>query len=166
MAKQAASVRDAIAPAPPANADQDALLRFRPEGAPQALTSNALLVELRASLHAVDREEGRVGLSFDPGTIFLQGDGQIQGGAIACMLDFAMAFAALATVGAGLSVVTVAMNTSYLRGASTGRFNAIGEIIKKGRTLVFAQAYLSDETGRSIATATSTLSIGPGRSRS
>lgn len=124
-----------------------------------AMDSNPLARVLHAQLHAVDTNSGHVELSFEPDPLFIQGTGVIQGGAVSAMLDFAMAFAVLAHVKVGCSCATVNMNTSFLRPAPHGRYRAVGELERSGKSIAFARASLTpwDAATRVVASASSTL---------
>ena len=145
-----------------ANPDQALIHRFLNGGGdPLSMDSNPLARALHAELHAVDREHGRIIVEFTPDLLFIQGTGVIQGGAVSAMLDFAMAFAVLAQVPVGTSCATVNMATSFQRAAPQGRYRAVGEIERCGKTLAFASAKLTrcGEDERMVATATSTLAL-------
>ncbi len=145
-----------------ANADQALIHRFMAgDGSPLPMGSNPLARALRAELRCVDAARQQVVVEFEPDPLFIQGTGVLQGGAVSAMLDFAMAFAVLARVPAGVSCATVTMTSSFLRAAPEGRYRAVGEIERCGKTLAFAHARLSrcdaDETA--VATASSTLAL-------
>lgn len=144
------------------NADQALIHRFlQGDGSPLAIDSNPFARALRSELHVVDQGRQRVVIAFDPDPLFIQGTGVLQGGAVSAMLDFAMAFAVLARVPIGVSCATVNMTSSFLRAAPRGRYRAVGEIERCGKTLAFAHARLSrcDENETLVATASSTLAL-------
>lgn len=143
------------------NPDQTLILQYA-AAAPQApwpMASNPLLVALNTQLARVDLARGQVELHFEPGDTFLQGSGVVQGGAVAAMLDFAMAFAAFTQVGADQSVATANMNLAFLRAVPAGPLVAVGEVDRAGRSLVFTRARLLDRQGRLLATGSSTLPV-------
>lgn len=124
------------------------------------IDSNPMAIALSASLMMVEPDAGRVELAFEPAPLFIQGTNVLQGGAIAAMLDFAMAFATLANVPVGQSCATVNLGTVFLRPAPKGLYLASGEVTRRGRTLAFTQATLMRAEDRIVvATATSTLAI-------
>ena len=104
-------------------------------------------------------ERGRVRLRFDVGEGFTQGSGVIQGGIVAAMLDFGMAFAALSTVAEGESVASVGINVNYLRVAAPGRYEVDAELDKIGKRMVFARATLSRAGGEAVATSSAPITI-------
>lgn len=82
--------------------------------------------------------------------------GQMHGGAIATMLDVAMASAGRSLHPQG--VVTVAMTMQFLRPGS-GTLSAQGRVRQSGRSLVFCEAEVLDEQGRTVATGTGTFKV-------
>lgn len=148
--------------------DQALIHRFLAgDGSPAPMDSNPFARALGAQLLSIDRKLEQVVLAFEPDSLFIQGTGVLQGGAVSAMLDFAMAFVVLACVPAGVSCATVNMSTSFLRPATTGRYRAIGELERCGKTLAFARARLvrneRDGSGaggeKVVASATSTLAL-------
>lgn len=142
------------------NDDQTLIRRFQNKDVDHALIESSQLAEaLRGHISAIDPENSWIELSYEPDAFFFQAEKVIQGGITATMLDFAMAFAALAVIPDGQSVTTVNLNVSYLRAARAGKLRAIGEIEKRGRTLIFTRAKLLQDGNSLVATATSTLSV-------
>lgn len=126
---------------------------FSIQTSPLARALDLVLVEARA-------HPGRVVLHCEPSPVFLQGAGNLQGGALSAMLDFAMAFAAMPTLGADEAAVTTTLEVAFLRPALAGRYEAVGEILRRGRAIIFARAELrQQEGGELVATGASTLSI-------
>ena len=104
----------------------------------------------------VDRERGEVEIGFEPGDLFIQGTGVVQGGAVTAMLDFAT----LASLPPQASCATVNLSTSFLRPAPQGRYIAAGTVERCGKTLAFTQARLvRADTGQVVATAASSLAV-------
>lgn len=146
------------------NVDQALIRRFQTDKTVHAaIESSALAEALVGRIVDLDQDAGRITLSYQPSSFFIQAEQVIQGGAIAAMVDFAMAFAALAVLPDGQSVATVNLNVAYLRAAKAGYFQATGEIERRGRSLVFTRAGLAQADGTLVATATSTLSVIPER---
>jgi uncharacterized protein (TIGR00369 family) len=143
------------------NPDQALIHQFLAGGgAPLAMDSNPLARALRCELLRLDAERGIVEIGFDPDPLFIQGTDVVQGGALAAMLDFAMAFAVLARVPVGASCATVNMNTSFLRPAPRGRYRAVGEVERCGKSLAFAHArLLRAQVDAVVATASATLAL-------
>jgi len=124
------------------------------------INSNPMAKALQSTLLKVDRERGEVEIGFEPGDLFIQGTGVVQGGAVTAMLDFAMAFATLASLPPQASCATVNLSTSFLRPAPQGRYIAAGTVDRCGKTLAFTQARLvRADTGQVVATAASSLAV-------
>jgi len=129
-------------------------------GGAMPIDSNPMAKALQSTLLKVDRERGEVEIGFEPGDLFIQGTGVVQGGAVTAMLDFAMAFATLASLPPQASCATVNLSTSFLRPAPQGRYIAAGTVDRCGKTLAFTQARLvRADTGQVVATAASSLAV-------
>lgn len=142
------------------NPDQVLIRAFQSSGVPIDVDSNPLAVALGMCLKQVDAVGGVVELGFKPGSLFIQGAGVIQGGAITTMLDFAMAFATLACLPDGRSCASVNLNTSFMRPARASNLTCVGRVTKRGRQIAFASAELLDDCGGLVASATSALAVG------
>lgn len=125
---------------------------------PVAVETNGLFRALNTMLVGHDADARTVTLRFEPGELFRQGSGVVQGGAISAMLDFAMAFAAMTVVPPENSVSTTSINTSFLSAGRGAVYEATGKVEKPGRRVVFTSALLTCE-GREVASATSTLLV-------
>ncbi len=96
----------------------------------------------------------------EPGELFRQGAGVVQGGALAAMLDFAMAFAGFTQVPSGSTVSTLNLNVAMQRPATAASYRVLGRIDKPGRRAMFASAEITGDRGV-VASATSTLLVLP-----
>lgn len=145
------------------NPDHALLLDFaaRPAGAPVAITTNPLAMDLGAVLLAADARAGTLSLAFTPDARFVQGNGAVQGGIVAAMLDFATAFAVLLQLPPERSAVTAELNLQFMRAAGAGRFIAHARVRRCGGRLAFAAADLvrADDETKLIASATATLPL-------
>ena len=142
------------------NDDQALIRRFQSKPLEQARIQTSPLADaLGGRITGIDPAGNWIELSFEPGAFFFQAEQVIQGGATATMLDFAMAFAALAVLPDGQSVTTVNLNISYLRAAKAGPLRALAEVERRGRTLIFTRARLLQDDDAPVATGTSTLSV-------
>jgi uncharacterized protein (TIGR00369 family) len=144
------------------NPDWIDLQRFIREGQVAAtLNCNPMSEALGMRMEHVDLAKGEITLSFEPQGLFIQGAGVLQGGAVSAMLDFAMAFAVMATLPEGQSCATSSLNISFLRPAPKGRYVAVGETERRGKALAFTRARLFQEgaSERVVATATSLLAL-------
>lgn len=145
------------------NPDHALLLDFaaRHAGASVAISTNPLAIDLGAILIAADAKAGTLSLGFAPDARFVQGNGAVQGGIVAAMLDFATAFAVLLQLPPERSAVTAELNLQFMRAATAGRFIAHARVRRRGGRLAFAAADLvraGDET-KLIASATATLPL-------
>ncbi len=144
------------------NTDRALVLQFLQDGRkPTAITSNPLALDLCGELLELDAERGAAVLAFNPPPQFVQGAGVLQGGIVATLLDFAMAFAAhAALVASDRAFSTAALNVSLLRPAPPGRYLARGHIVRTGRHLLFADAELTaDADGKTVATASAVMPL-------
>ena len=150
---------------PEMNDDQILIRDFQSKRAAYApIASSRLADALKRRISAIEPDNNWIELSSEPEEFFFQAEQIIQGGATATMLDFAMAFAALAVVPDGQSVTTVNLNIAYLRAAKAGKLRAIAEIERRGRSLIFTRARLLQGDDIVVATGTSTLSVIAARS--
>jgi uncharacterized protein (TIGR00369 family) len=143
------------------NPDKALIRRFQADpGRPLPIESNALAMALGGVLLAADGRAGRVSLQFTPDASFLQGDGDIHGGIVATMLDFAAAFAAFARLPDGQAAATVNLGTSYLAAVPQGRLRAEAHVERMGRRLAYVRAELREAGGEDLlATAQAVLAV-------
>lgn len=146
---------------PRMNSDHQLILQFLAgDGAPMPVDSNPLAIDLGATLLEIDAKSGTVMLGFEPTPRFLQGNGVIQGGIVTTMLDFAIAFAALAKLPESRSAVTVSLNVHLVKPAPPGRYVARGTVKRMGGKLAFMEAELRrEEEVNAVATATAVMAV-------
>ena len=87
--------------------------------------------------------------------------GTVHGGYAATLLDSACGIATHSKLAPGQTYTTLELKVAYHRAmsASTGPVRAVGSVITFGRRVAFAEARLTDDEGRLLASATSTLLI-------
>jgi uncharacterized protein (TIGR00369 family) len=85
-----------------------------------------------------------------------QNHGVVHGGAIASLIDTAMAFAIISLLAPKEKVTTVDLTISYLRPLTTGRATAVAEVLRAGRRLFVVSAKVFAEDGNLATTALST----------
>ena len=85
--------------------------------------------------------------------------GVLQGGIVSAMLDMAMSFAALVSIGPEFRVPTLEMKTSFLAPAKPGRLIGEGWPVRTGKTICFVEGRLLDPDGVLLATASSTARV-------
>lgn len=109
----------------------------------------------------VEVEEGRAVFEGNPDARVYNPIGSVHGGYAATLLDSACGVAVHSRLAAGQSFTTLELKVSYLRGmtSETGVVRAEGVVISMGRRVAFAEAKLTDASGRLLATATSTLLV-------
>lgn len=153
------------APTGPMNPDQRALrtLAGDPSLAPLPMLGSPMAEALGTRLVKADPQALTVEVAFDPGLVFTQAAGVLQGGAVAAMLDFVLAYAALQAVPDGQSVASATLNVAFLRAGRPGPLRGLGRVERAGRTLVFTAAELQDAAGQPIATGSSALPVVPWR---
>ena len=144
------------------NTDRTLVLEFL-AGArqPTPITSNPLARELGGEIIELDGERGAAVLAFSPDERAAQGAGVLQGGVLATLLDFAMAFAAHACLArTERAFATATLTVNLQRPAPPGRYLARGRVTRQGRKLLFADAELvaaADDT--LVATASALLAL-------
>jgi acyl-CoA thioesterase len=84
--------------------------------------------------------------------------GIVHGGVAYGLADSAMAHALISMVDAGMNCSTIEMKMSYLSAVREGLMRAEAKVLKKGRTVAFAEARVECE-GKLVATATGSFAI-------
>lgn len=109
----------------------------------------------------VDVQEGTATFEGVPGEHAYNPIGTVHGGYAATLLDSACGCAVHSTLNANQTYTTLELKVSYLKAMtkSTGPVRAVGRITSIGRRVAFAEATLSDPSGKVYATATSTLLV-------
>jgi len=85
-----------------------------------------------------------------------QNNGLVHGGAIASLVDTAMAFAIIPLLDEGERATTVDLTLNYLRPLTSGRARATARVLRTGRRVIAVSADVSDELSNLTATALST----------
>lgn len=136
--------------------------RFRDssQGEPLRIEVSPFMVALKMDITSIDATAGRLHAAFEPGAEYVGGARPtVHGGAIATMLDIAMATMAVALSAPDKAVATANLNVSYLRPLPAGRCSCDVEVERMGRTLGFMRGVLVDANGALVATATATFSV-------
>jgi uncharacterized protein (TIGR00369 family) len=109
----------------------------------------------------VEITEGRAVFERIPGLHAYNPIGSVHGGYAATLLDSACACAVHSKLAAGQAYTTLELKIAYHRAitADTGRVRAEGTLLSFGRRAAFAEARLTDASGRLYASATSTLLV-------
>jgi len=85
--------------------------------------------------------------------------GNVHGGAIATLLDSAIAVEVNQQLELGEGASTVEIKINYLRPINEGNLWGEGKVIQKGRKLVVAQGEIKNDAGQILAIATATFMI-------
>ena len=131
-------------------------MAFEAGDPPLKITSCEIADEYQIALLDLDRESGTIRISAELGERWLNGGGVIQGGIVAGILDFAMAFAVLSKMRSNQALATTNLDVAYLRPCLPGHFEATAEVISLGRSVAFLKAEMFGADGKRVATATST----------
>lgn len=111
-------------------------------------------------------EEGRVVFAGEPGEEHYNPIGVVHGGYAATILDSVLGCAVHTTLPLGVGYTSLGLEVKYVRPITrdTGRVLCEGEVLYRGRKQATAEARLtSEESGKLLATGTSTLMIFDGR---
>jgi uncharacterized protein (TIGR00369 family) len=108
-------------------------------------------------------EEGRVEFTCAVDESVYNPIGVVHGGLVCTMLDTVAGCAVHTTLPAGVAYTSIELKVSYLRAvrADSGPLTAIGRVVKPGRRVAFAEGEVRDASGRTVATASSSLLVFP-----
>jgi uncharacterized protein (TIGR00369 family) len=84
--------------------------------------------------------------------------GEMHGGAIAALMDAAMSQAVRSTIPMGSVVATITMTLNYLA-PSFGELTAKGSVVKSGKSVVFAEAEVTDSKGQAVCRGAATFRV-------
>ena len=101
-------------------------------------------------------EPGHAVLSMRLRDDLMRNSGIAHGGAIATLIDSAMAIAIMAQLKENERTVTVDLTIHYLRPISEGTARASARVVRFGRRVITVSAELFDDNGKLSATAVST----------
>lgn len=109
----------------------------------------------------VEVEEGRAVIAGTPDERVYNPLGSVHGGYAATLLDSACGIAVHSKMAPGQAYTTLELKIAYHKGmsAGTGEVRATGIVVSMGRRVAFAEAKLTDASGRILASATSTLLV-------
>ncbi len=108
-----------------------------------------------------DIEVGRVVFECLPDASTYNPIGVVHGGLVCTLADTVAACAVHSTLDQGVGYTSIDLNVSYLRPVTTdsGLLRATGLVTKRGRRVAFCTAEVLDQTGRLVATATSSCLV-------
>lgn len=88
--------------------------------------------------------------------------GTVHGGLVSTLLDSALGCAAHTTLPAGIGYTSIEIKVNYLRPVQIGGvLTCTGRVTKPGRRVAFAEGEVVDESGRIVATGSSSLLVFP-----
>jgi len=103
-----------------------------------------------------DIGEGMATLGLNVRKELKQNHGVVHGGAIASLIDTAMAFAIITLLAPREKVTAVDLTISYLRPVTEGRITARARVVRSGRRLLVVSADVFADNGILASTALST----------
>jgi uncharacterized protein (TIGR00369 family) len=101
-------------------------------------------------------EPGRAVMSLPIRDELKQNHGVVHGGAIASLIDSAMAFAIIPVLAENEHTTTVDLTIHYLRPLTEGKATATARVVRAGRRVIAVSAEVVDQNGRLAASAVST----------
>ena len=101
-------------------------------------------------------EPGHAVLSMPMRDDLMRNGGIAHGGAVATLIDSAMAFAIIQLLGENEHTVTVDITIHYLRPLSAGTARASARVVRAGKRVITVSAELFDHNDKLAATAIST----------
>ena len=108
------------------------------------------------TLRDVDPAAGTIEIGFTADERFTNPGGTVQGGFLAAMLDDTQGPALFAMTDGEVYAPTIDFNIAFIKAARPGAFVGKGRVISRGKTIVFTEAELFDESGDLIARASFT----------
>jgi uncharacterized protein (TIGR00369 family) len=111
-------------------------------------------------LTVIDANGGHVTLIMQPGERLNRQGGIVSGQALMAAADTAMVVAIWSACGEVIPGATVDMNTSFLKPATNVELTLAADVIRRGRSIVFARAEItSSRDDKLVATATGTYAL-------
>lgn len=101
-------------------------------------------------------EPGRAVMSLPIRDDHKQNHGVVHGGAIASLIDSAMAFAIIPILAENEHTTTVDLTIHYLRPLTEGKATATARVVRAGRRVIAVSAEVTDQNERLVASAVST----------
>ena len=114
-------------------------------------------------MELVDVARGAVTFVCHPDESHYNPIGAVHGGLVCTLLDSAVGCATHTTLPAGTGYTSIEIKVNYLRPVTrdSGPLTCVGRVTKPGSRVTFAGGEVTDNTGRTVATATSTLLVFP-----
>lgn len=109
-------------------------------------------------LRVMEAKDGAALVTLDATPDVANSRGEAHGGAMATMLDAALANAARSVLPEGAATTTVSLSVNYLS-PGAGQLTARGRVVRKGRSLISAEALIEDAAGNAVAQAIGTMRV-------
>ncbi|MBK9011879.1 PaaI family thioesterase [Novosphingobium sp.] len=103
--------------------------------------------------------EGRARLEYRARADMCHSGGVVQGGFVSGWIDAAMAHAAIAKNGPGVTPMTLELKVSFFAPVRPGLVIAEGWAVRNGRKTAFYEGHLLDEAGNVLAKASTTMML-------
>jgi acyl-CoA thioesterase len=112
-------------------------------------------------LHIANRgsADGKAVYALDVTPELLNPHGVLHGGAVYVMVDYSMGGATMSALPAGDICATIEIKISYLASVRGGTLTCETHIIKQGRTVVFLESKVTDDSGKLVAAATGSFAV-------
>lgn len=113
----------------------------------------------QVGFEAVSREMGRAVVEFQAGPEHMNPMGTVQGGVLCDVGDAAMGIAFSTLLDEGESFTTVELKANYLKPVFEETLTAVGEVVRKGRTIGLVECDVNNEDGDLVARLSSTCLV-------
>lgn len=121
---------------------------------------NDTLYETMSLVRIVEMNpEGRARLEYRARPDMCHSGGVVQGGFVTGWIDAAMAHAAIARNGEGVTPMTLELKVSFFAPVRPGLVIAEGWAVRNGRKTAFYEGHLLDEAGNVLAKASTTMML-------
>lgn len=101
-------------------------------------------------------EPGRALIEFEATERHANPMGTLHGGVLCDIADAAMGTAYASTLEEGETYTTLELKINFLKPVWNARLQALGKVVKRGRTIGLVECDVTDDKGRLVARATST----------
>ncbi len=124
-----------------------------------ALPAPTMAQTLRQWISAI--EPGRAEFRGDPSDAYLNPMGLVHGGWTMALLDSALGCAVQTRLDAGQTFISLGTEVKFIRPITprTGQVRSVASVVTRGRRTATASAYVEDQSGRILATGTTTCFI-------
>jgi uncharacterized protein (TIGR00369 family) len=110
-------------------------------------------------MEVTDEGGGHASARIDTGAAHLNPHGFVHGATVFAMVDTSMGAAVMGMLDTAQRCTTIELQMRFLRPSAGGRLTADTTVIKPGRRIMHLESRVTDESGRLIATATSSFAV-------